>query len=278
MRNDEPVVLDMDKPEVVRILKMRDEAVGIKTITLDKKIDAHPGQFVMLWIPGVGEKPFSLSRIKGDIEITFDVKGAFTKKFAEMNEGDLVGVRGPYGNGWDPGCDAKAGAKAKAGCNIAIVAGGLGLAPLMPVIECKCGSRATVIYGAKSADFVIFKKRLEASRAKVIYTTDDGSFGEHCYACDALGGVIKNGGFGLVLTCGPEVMMKKVADICLKAKIPCQVSMERHMKCGVGICGSCAIDPSGLCVCKDGPVFTAKQLKDSEFGRYKREMSGARKV
>jgi dihydroorotate dehydrogenase electron transfer subunit len=92
-----------------------------------------------------------------------------------------------------------------------------------------------------------------------------------------LEGVLASGKYDCVLTCGPERLMKRVADICLKNKVPCQASLERYMKCGVGLCGSCAIDSSGLRVCKDGPVFTAKQLENSEFGRYTRDKAGTKK-
>jgi dihydroorotate dehydrogenase electron transfer subunit len=144
----------------------------------------------------------------------------------------------------------------------------------MPVIE---SQRCAVIYGVRSADYVKFKKRLEKSGNQVIHTTDDGSFGRHCYACDVLEEVLKGGNYDVVLTCGPEMLMKKVVDICLRNNVPCQASLERWMKCGIGLCGSCAIDPSGLRVCKDGPIFTAEKLRGSEFGEYKRDASGAKR-
>lgn len=254
----------MDKPDVVKILETRTEAKNILTIKLEKDIDAKAGQFVMLWIPDVGEAPFAVSKLGKNAEITIDVVGDFTKKLASMKKGDLIGVRGPYGNGWNLTGKKK----------IAIVAGGLGIAPVMPIIE---SQKCTVIYGTRSADYIKFKDRLEKCGSKVIYTTDDGSYGQHCYACDALEGVLAGGNFDVVLTCGPEVLMKKVVDICLKNNIQCQASLERFMKCGFGLCGSCTIDPTGWRVCKDGPIFTAKQLENTEFGKYKRDMAGAKK-
>jgi len=270
----------MNKPEAVEILEVRDESKFAKTIKLKKKLEAEPGQFVMLWIPRVGEKPFSMSRLDGDgIEITFDVKGPFTKALAKMKRGDLVGVRGPYGRGWMLG-----GAGGKSGeddyKNVCIVAGGLGLAPLMPVIESNAGGgqgkKITVVNGVATKVKLIFQKRLEKAKVEALFTTDDGSFGKHCYACDLLGEMIRSKKFDLVLTCGPEIMMKKVVDYCEEAKVPCQVSMERYMKCGVGVCGSCALDPDGLCVCKDGPVFWSKEVNKpgGDFGRHFRDKSG----
>lgn len=253
----------MDRPEIIKVLEKRKEAEGIFTIRLDKRICAQPGQFVMLWLPDIGEKPFSMSSIKDFVEITFDIKGEFTKALSKVGVGDEIGMRGPYGKGW----------RLNGGEKILVVAGGLGLAPLMPVLESKtCG----LVYGTRSKAYIKFKERLEKACPDVIYTTDDGSFGKHCYACDVLDVAIENGDYDMVLTCGPEIFMKKVVDICLDKGIRCQASLERFMKCGIGICGSCVIDKGGLRVCRDGPVFFAEQLKDSEFGQYHRDASGAK--
>jgi dihydroorotate dehydrogenase electron transfer subunit len=254
----------MDKSEVVKVLENRPETKDVKTIRLDKTLSVRAGQYVMLWIPEVGEKPFSLSKVGKNVEITYDVKGKFTKALFSLNPGDLIGVRGPYGNGWSP-----------RGKRICAVAGGIGLAPMMPLIEAG-KAKFTVIYGAKNVDYLVFRKRLEKTKTSVVFTTDDGSFGKKCFACDALIGVLGAGKYDMVLTCGPEAMMKKVADICKSMKMPCQVSLERYMKCGIGLCGSCAIDPKGLRVCKDGPMFWAKDLVDSEFGSYNRGKSGSK--
>ncbi len=259
----------MDKPEVVRVLDNQQKGEGIKTLVLDKAIDARAGQFIMLWLPGIGEKPFTLSRIGRTSEITYDVKGRFTKAMFSLKKGDAVGIRGPYGNGWDT-----RGAK-----RVCVVAGGIGLAPIMPLIEPESSERRefTVIYGARSAELLVFRKALEKSRIRCIFTTDDGSFGRHCFACDLLEDVLSEGRYDLVLTCGPELMMKKVVDICLERGIPCQASLERYMKCGIGLCGSCVMDPTGMRVCREGPVFTAQQLQNTEFGRYSRVKSGAKR-
>ncbi|MBN2518710.1 MAG: dihydroorotate dehydrogenase electron transfer subunit [Candidatus Altiarchaeota archaeon] len=253
----------MDRPEVVEILEMKKESKHTATLRLAKKIDAVPGQFVMLWIPNVDEKPFGLSKIGKEAEITFEIKGNFTQKLASLGKGDKIGVRGPYGRGWD-----------MRGKKVCIVAGGLGIAPLMPIIEDK-KTKKTLIFGVKSKDKLILQDRLKKSGAKTFYTTDDGSFGEHCFACDLLEKVIGTG-CDQILTCGPEAMMKAVVDIATKLKIPCQLSMERYMKCGIGICGSCCIDPKGLMVCKDGPVFWSDELGKGEFGVYTRDKSGSK--
>ena len=110
----------------------------------------------------------------------------------------------------------------------------------------------------------------------MIITTDDGSAGEKCQCHEVLGEIAKKGKFSQILCCGPELMMKEVLDISVKENIPAQFSLERYMKCGIGICGSCSIDPGGLLVCKDGPVFNSEMLRDTEFGRYKRDAAGSR--
>lgn len=253
----------MDRPEMCRVLEVWKEGEGIKTVRLEKSLDAEPGQFVMLWLPGVDEKPFSLSKIGDSIEVTFDKKGSFTEALYRIKKGDRIGVRGPYGNGWE-----------LRGKNVCVVAGGLGLAPLMPLIE--DGAKLTVIHGVRNKGRVMFKERLEKSGVKLYYSSDDGSFGKHCYACDILADFIKFSKFDQVLCCGPEILMKKVVDICKEDSVACQVSLERYMKCGIGICGSCAFGSKGLRVCVDGPVFEREDVEDGEFAAFHLDRSGAK--
>jgi dihydroorotate dehydrogenase electron transfer subunit len=108
-----------------------------------------------------------------------------------------------------------------------------------------------------------------------LVSTDDGSFGYHGFASDLAKKILEKERFDQIITCGPEKMMKKILELGLEYKIPVQASLERHMKCGIGICDSCAID--GWHVCKDGPVFDNKKLgKMKDFGRFKRDASGRR--
>jgi len=252
-------------PEMAKILKVKKETPTIKSFVLDREFDVKPGQFFMLWLPGIDEKPFSFSS-KKPFCITVKKVGEFTGKMHALKKGK-IGIRGPYGNGFSI-----------KGNEICIIAGGVGIAPLMPVLkECtKKRKKTTVILGAKTKNELLFVDRIKKTNAELIITTDDGSCGEKCFACDALEVLLKKERFDCVYTCGPESMMKKVADLCLREKIECQVNLERYMKCGIGICGQCVLDPSGLRVCKDGPVFNARRLADTEFGKYRRDASGAR--
>ncbi len=226
----------------------------------EKCRNAKPGQFIMIWIPGIDEIPMSLSFIGEKQGVTVEKKGEGTKKLHEMNVGDKIGIRGPYGNAFS-----------MHGKKFLFVAGGTGIAPLMPLI--KMVKEKVVILGARTSSLLLFEKELKEMNAKLYIATDDGSRGYHGFATDVFEKIIKEGKFDMVYTCGPEAMMKKVFDLCIKKNIPMQASLERYMKCGVGICDSCAID--GYHVCKDGPVFDINMLKKmDDFGKWKRDETG----
>lgn len=250
---------------MVEILEVRTENPSTKTFVLDKRMDAKAGQFVMLWLPGVGEKPMALSKLDGDIEITVKERGPFTKKFCRLEKGSLVGIRGPYGDGYFR-IDGK---------RPCIVAGGMGIVPLIYLVE-KFGEKATLILGAKTKEELLFLDRIKKSGVNLRVSTDDGSLGEKCLCSELFDREVEGKKFDQIYCCGPEPMMKIIAKIAVKKGILCQLSLERWIKCGIGICGSCALDPLGLLVCKDGPVFQADQLTGTEFGHYRRSASGGR--
>jgi dihydroorotate dehydrogenase electron transfer subunit len=242
-------------PEFVRIKKIVQENPYVKTFFFDKKIDSEPGQFVMVWIPGIDEKPFSLSYVGKETGITVEEKGKFTKTLFRMKENDMIGIRGPYGRGFTPKENA------------CVVAGGCGVAPLSTLIENL--KNPVIIIGARSKDRLLFKNRFPEARI----TTDDGSSGEKGFTTDILERVLERKRFGVVYTCGPEIMMRKVFDLCEKNGVECQASLERFMKCGFGVCGQCEIN--GFRVCKEGPVFSSKELREmNDFGKEARLKSG----
>ena len=244
-------------PEAVKITKIVQENPYVKTFFFDKNIQAKPGQFVMVWIPGLDEKPFSLSYVGKETGITVEEKGEFTKTLFQMKRGDKIGIRGPYGNGFE----LKA--------NACVVAGGCGIAPLSTLIENL--KNPFVILGARSKDRLIFEKRFP--NAKI--TTDDGSFGEKGFVTDALENVLRDRKFEVIYTCGPEVMMKRVFGVCERQGIECRASLERYMKCGFGVCGQCEVN--GFRVCKEGPVFSSESLRGmKDFGDSARLKSGER--
>jgi len=257
----------LEKPIVVPIDKIVDEAKDFKTFIFRHKLNAKPGQFVMLWLPGVDEKPFSVSyQDKERFAVTVFKVGHFTKKLFSLGAGDKVGIRGPYGNNFN-----------LEGRRVVLVGGGCGTAPmgfLADVLK-KKGIDVNFIIGAKSKQSLIYLERMRKSGIKTFATTDDGSFGVRGFTTDLLKSFLEKNRIGKVYACGPEIMLKFVVDICTKSGIPCEISMERYMKCGFGACGQCCVDPLGIRVCKEGPVFSAEQVrKIAEFGKYKRNASG----
>jgi len=253
----------MELPEVLEIKKVIKENYKIKTFLFDENIEAEPGQFVMVWIPGMNEKPFAVSYTK-PFGVTVSKLGPFSTAIHDLKKGDKIGIRGPYGHGF----------KLK-GKKICLVAGGYAVIPIALLAEKAKKLNITSIIGAKSKRDLFFQNRVKKLSKKMIVTTDDGSHGIKGFTTDALIDLLKKEKFDYVYTCGPEMMMKKVFDICEKTGIECQASLERHMKCGFGLCGSCCIDDK--LVCKDGPVFDSNQLRKlTEFGVFERDKSGSK--
>lgn len=227
--------------------------------------DANPGQFVMIWIPGVDEIPMGLSTIGETMGITVHSVGVATEKLHSFNEGDKIGIRGPYGNSFDI-----------QGSKLLVIAGGTGIASLMPAVELAAKNRSVdVAIGALTKEELLFTKRVGDSGANLKLATDDGSEGFHGFVSDLAGDLLSEGDYDQILTCGPEAMMKKVIELGREHNIRTQVSMERFMRCGIGVCGSCAFD--GLRICADGPVFEGDDVYGkADFNKHRRDPAGKR--
>lgn len=254
----------LESPRILKILSVIEENKDVKTITFKDDCKAYPGQFVMVWMPDVDEVPMSLSFIGEEKGITAKKIGEATKAMHLLKPGDRIGIRGPYGTHFET-----------KGKKLLVVAGGIGIAPLSPFIETanKEGKNITLAFGAKTKTELLFLNRLKDRCEKLLIATDDGSEGYHGFVSNLADEILEKEDFDEILTCGPEPMIKKVVDIANNKKIPVQASLERYMKCGVGICDSCAID--GLLVCKDGPIFSEKILvKLNDFGRFRRDACG----
>jgi len=256
----------MNIPKITKILEVKNEVKDIKTITFNYPEGVDPGQFFMIWIPGVDEIPMSVSYIDKDVKgITFRKVGDATSALYKLKNEDRIGIRGPYGNGFE-----------LQGNHILFVGGGTGVATLTPAVKyaVKNKSSATVIIGAKTKNELFFEDRLKKCGVTILISTDDGSKGFKGSATDLAQDILKKENFDSVLTCGPEVMMKILLD---STTIPFQASLERYMKCAIGLCGQCCIG-EGLRVCIDGPIFDGKTLKNiQDFGVYRRDSAG-RKV
>lgn len=238
---------------MLKVAEKQMDSDSFATLFFDHALDFKPGQFIMAWLPGVDEKPFTVSyHSKNRFGITIEAKGIFSGKAIQMAKGDLMGIRGPFGNGFDiKGYD-----------HIAVVAGGCGMAPLAPLLEkTDPATRVTLIHGARSKKQLLFPDRFSQNRPSMgkAICTDDGTKGHQGVVTDILRQEIEAGSrFDMVYTCGPEIMMYHVVRLCRRHQIPCQVSLERYMRCGFGVCGACVCNRQ--VVCKDGPVFNDQQL------------------
>ncbi len=246
-------------PIVAPIVEVREETFDTKTFTIAAPLNFEPGQFVELSVFGYGEAPISISG--GDetgIQLTIRAVGGVTRKIHNMRPGEYVGVRGPFGKGWPV-------EKAK-GKNLLIVAGGIGLAPLKPVIEYVIKHRGefgfvTLLYGARKPSLMLYKDKFEewSKYMEVLLTVDepepgwDGHVGVVTTLCDKIRHVADT----ITMMCGPPIMMKYTSMVLVELGFPpseMYLSLERNMKCGIGICGHCAV--GGVYVCRDGPVFS----------------------
>ena len=264
--------IDIDTLRIDRIEKVERETLTISTIFFDDSrcAAADPGQYAMIWIPGVGEVPMSLSVI-GPAErsaITVRSRGETTEALLALSAGEQIGVRGPYGKGYTL-------VKGKA----LLIGGGTGVASLSPLAEklAEFESEVVFVLGAERGEEVLFAKRLsrlEGDRFRLFVTTEDGSAGIKGRVTEPARRLMEKEWFDKVYTCGPELMMREVFSITEKRGLELQASLERIIKCGVGLCGHCSIGP--YMVCKDGPVFTSDQLREvtDEFGVFTRDHAG----
>jgi dihydroorotate dehydrogenase electron transfer subunit len=262
-------------PQYKKIEKIIEETEDIKTFffrSIEIAETAHPGQFLMVYIFNYLEEepeeiPISLSyidRSKQIIGISVRKAGSTTKALHKHKNGDLIGVRGPYGCGYKV-----------IGNKIAIIGGGIGMAPLMPLLEDlrKNGNEVDVFLGALNQNHLCFIEQIKNTGATLYVTTDDGSAGFKGFVTDILEKKIREQKYDHIMTAGPELMLKKILNISNKFHIPLQASLERYIKCGRGICGQCAIND--LRICTEGPVFTGSVLNNlSDFGKFAMDETG----
>ncbi len=268
---------DPNHPHICTIERVVDETPTVRTLYFHDEVLANvkPGQFAMVWIPGVNELPMSvmISEKKDEAGFTVRKRGESSTALYNLKVGDKIGVRGPYGNSFD-----KAGTT-KNMSSMLLIGGGTGLVPLMRMISSNifC-SDVTLLMGSKTKDEIFFEemaKKLVENKASssIIPVTEDGSYGEKGYVTDVLEKLLEENTYDAIYTCGPELMMYKVVKLANEKGIFVQASLERMMKCGVGICGSCCVGQD--LACRDGTVFDGEYLaKNSEFGHFQRTKSG----
>jgi dihydroorotate dehydrogenase electron transfer subunit len=249
----------------IKITEIKKEGKDIQTFLFDEDIEALPGQFVMVWIPGVAEKPFSLSYLT-PLGITVKKRKLFTTALFGLKERDTVWIRGPYGNGFPMD-------ELNFSSHVYIVGGGIGIAPLALLAEKLEDVELFSFLGAKTSDEIIFEERFRKV-SKTYITTEDGSKGEKGIVTDLVRKckILENSKAAI---CGPEKMLLNSSQILEPYLKPhnIYISLERYMKCGRGLCGSC--ECGGYRVCVDGPVFSYDQLKPiKDFGNFRKDRAG----
>jgi len=215
---------------------------------------ARAGQFVQVKISDefTLRRPLGIASAKnGVIKIFYRINGRGTKFLSTKKSGEHLNILGALGNGFNTNVDGR----------ILLVGGGMGAAPLLSAAE-KLGA-ADVLIGGKNSDEVNFWiKEFQPEVGKIFITTDDGSRGSKGFVTSLLPEVLDYENFSAIYTCGPEIMMRGVAKIAAENNLPCYVSLERRMACGLGACLSCSIDTASgrKKVCKDGPIFDAAEI------------------
>ena len=273
----QPVVSTPSDPMVVQPVTIRRviwETDDTFTLLLDLEAMAEtfafkPGQFNMLYVFGVGEAAISISSDAArpkTLAHTIHRVGTVTTALARRKRGDMIGLRGPFGSSWP--------LDVSRGKDVCIVAGGIGLAPLRPVLysilrERKEYGRVILLYGARSPLDLLYRVELEdwakEYNAEVLVTVDrgDSSWKGHIGVVTNLFSYIKLDARATVAyVCGPETMMKYTLDELERrglAEDQVYLSMERNMKCAVGFCGHCQYGPDFIC--KDGPVFPLPRVR-----------------
>ncbi len=267
-------------PTMARVDRVRRETHDTFTLEL------HPaygkgehtfaaGQFNMLYMYGIGEVAISIS---GDpthpqpLIHTTRAVGTVTKAMANLKTGDMIGVRGPFGNSWP--------VSAAEGDDVVLVAGGIGLAPLRPVIyqilaDRRKYGKIILLYGTRTPSDILFRKELEQWRSRLdveVHVTVDRGAANWRGNVGVVTLLISKAGFDpmhtTAMVCGPEIMMRYVALELQKRGVPMSsvyVSMERNMKCGIGLCGHCQMGHTFIC--KDGPVYAYDQIRDLIYKR-----------
>ncbi|MBO8182487.1 MAG: dihydroorotate dehydrogenase electron transfer subunit [Archaeoglobus sp.] len=227
--------------KIDKIIKHSD---SISTLFFNSRLKSYPGQFIMLNLPEYEEIPLSLS---SSASVTVKAVGETTKALIRIKAGERVGIRGPFGKPFSF-TDKRA----------LLIAGGIGVAPLFYLYDYLSdrGAEVEVLYGAKTSEELVWKDKFESAE----FTTEDGSEGFKGTVLD----LVKQkdlSEFDRIYVCGPEGMLKEALNLLKKLNLleRSEFSLERYMRCGIGLCGSCVLD-DGSRVCADGPVFNGKDL------------------
>jgi anaerobic sulfite reductase subunit B len=257
-------------PTPFRVVDREQNTVDTWTLTLEPVGGDPPtiaaGQFMMVYALGVGEVPISVSGPpgrRGPVVLTVRAVGDVTKKICAAEPGTVLGLRGPFGNSWP--IDAAAGG------DVLVVAGGIGLAPLRPVVLEALERRAAygsvaLLYGARTPGDLLYAQQLGDWARTIdvevtVDTADGGWTGRVGVVPKLVAGARVAAERTSAFVCGPEIMMHFAIEALCSRGVPARqifVSLERHMDCGVGLCGHCQLGPT--LICRDGPVYACSEI------------------
>ncbi|HET9492809.1 MAG TPA: FAD/NAD(P)-binding protein [Chloroflexia bacterium] len=266
-------------PQPYRIIRVRQETADTRTLDIEPVDGSRcprfiPGQFNMLYIFGVGEMAISISgdpAWRSTTTHTIRAVGNATRALTSLKPGDTIGVRGPFGVGWP--------VEQMAGKDVLVIAGGIGLAPLRPTIYTALNNRrayesVSLLYGARTPIDLLYTDELEQWRSRhdmYVGVTVDSAGDNWGGNVGVVTTLIPKAHFDekktIAMVCGPEIMMRFTVMALQDRGVPLEniyISMERNMKCGIGLCGHCQLGPDFIC--KDGPVFRFDHL-ESVFGK-----------
>lgn len=241
--------------DLYHLKEKRRETSKVNTLIFDQAIEgANPGQFVMVWLPGVGEKPYCVAE-KDPLTITVAIAGDFSQVLHGLPVGERIWVRGPYGQGY-----------ALEGKKHLLVGGGYGAAPLLYLAKqaVNRGQAVLACLGARSTDDILLMDGFKEAGCETLVATEDGSKGMKGLVTQTVSYALEEFRPDTMYACGPLPMLSALALICKGKGIPAQLSYEALMRCGMGLCGSCELEeqarsaagiPPGWLTCKDGPVF-----------------------
>jgi len=225
---------------------------------------AKAGQFVNIrcsdGVSALLRRPISICKVnrkEKSYDVIFQVKGNGTDLLSKKQVGDEIDVIAPVGNGFDLSEKYK---------NILVVGGGIGVFPLLGLLEDSKATKKTTVLGFRNKDFVVLEKEFQNASDELVITTDDGTFGKKGFVTEYAQKALENGHIDMVYACGPTPMIKAIKELAAKYNVQCQVSMEQRMGCGIGACLVCACKTKHgdeweySHVCSDGPVFNAEEV------------------
>ena len=236
--------------QLFHIESSNSENYRTKTLVLDRPLYAQPGQFVMVWMPDIGEKPYCVTN-DNPLTLTVVSVGPFSDALSALTKGDKVWIRGPFGHGYQ-----------LKGERLLLVGGGYGVASLLFLAQqaLSMDLQVDVCIGAAKVRDVLLLDAFETAGVCIHVSTEDGSLGTKGMVTELIDDLIPGIKLDWLYACGPTIMLKAVSQLCHRQRLSHQLSWEAHIRCGLGICGHCeGTDlvpwvPPGWLVCQDGPV------------------------